>query len=1502
MKAYGSRVSAAPSLFLLTARATTPSGQPRQARRLAMLGASAALLILTALPAHATQLFFEPNFFWQFVNVQGCGYCTSHGPGPWESSLSQAFVDAQAIVSSDNCSGGTCWTALNLHPNLNATIWDGTPTQNYFDVQSCLAGGGGCNYYANTGWIQTANLCPVSSTEGWFPFPTTLACSLTLPAQPPPICYSCIGNPIYAATGQKFEAETDYSGLPGLSYARTYRSTNGFFSSVASAGFLDFSQSTGVPLNPCFYASSTTNTATSTGCLQFIGVAQAQQYVLAAADGRYTQFSGPSSAVTQSRDINERVTQIIVGGVTEWKVSREDDSVEIYNLAGSLIQKTLRDGRVIAYTYSTTSTPASIAPRAGLLLTQSDPFGHAVSLKYNAQGQVSQMTDPAGGVYQYGYDTNGNLASVQYPDLSTRTYSYNESAETGGTNLPHALTGITDESTVRYATYFYDSYGRGTGTQHAGAVDNFSMSYQSASPGATATVTDPLGASRTYQFQSGLSYVQDSSVSQPAPGGSGTVTKSYADDANGNVSQITDYNGNVTSYVFDLSRNLETSRTEASGTPRARTTTSQWDPTWRQPSLISLYAGGAATGTPLWTTAFTYDSLGNVLTKTVTDPAAGTTRVWTNTYDAYGRMLTVDGPRTDVVDKTTYTYYTCTTGYQCGQLQTVTDANSSVTTYNTYNAHGQPLTITDPNGVVTTLTYDARTRLTSRKVGTEQTNFSYWPTGMLKQVSLPDSSYVLYTYDGAHRLTQINDELSNKIVYTLDNAGNRIAEKSYDASSNLRRTHTRVINTLNQVYQDVNAAGTAAVTTTFGYDGNSNQSSIAAPMARNTTNAYDELNRLSQITDPGSGVTKFAYDAEDNLTSVIDPRTLTTGYTYTGFGDLMTQTSPDTGTTTNTYDSGGNLATSTDARGAVSTYTYDVLNRVKTIAYKIGTTTDQTITFTYDSGTNGIGRLTGASDANHSMSWTYDALGRVTGKGQVVGTVTRSVGYGYTNGDLTSLVTPSGQTVVYGYNSNHQIVSITINGTTLLNGVTYEPFGGVNKWSWGNNTAVTTRTYDTDQKITQISSLGLRTNTYDDAFRITKITNTTTGASTYTYGYDLLDRVRSGVGGVNQTFTYDGNGNRLTVGGSGSSTYTVSPTSNRVTGISGTQSKSYTYDAAGNPLTYSPVSLTYNDRGRLQTVQTTSNMETIVYNALGQMVKVSGGSPGTVLYAYDEAGHLIGEYSSTGALIEETVWLGDTPVATLRPHTGGGIDTYYVHTDHLNTPHLVTRPGDNLQIWRWFPPTFGDSLPNTNPGGAGIFTYNLRFPGQIYDSQAGLHQNYFRDFDPAVGRYVESDPIGLKGGLNTYAYVYDSPLRFVDPQGLAIWICSRAVNGFPFVGNHGYLWNDSTRTSCGKRGSSGLGPLGGGEKGPDGGDSCTKVPGSDGLEDQVMSCCTKTANLAPWIPVVSDCQSLAGDCLEGAGLKNPGAPGGRLGSCPSCNTYPTLRRIGEALSNVPLVP
>jgi len=109
---------------------------------------------------------------------------------------------------------------------------------------------------------------------------------------------------------------------------------------------------------------------------------------------------------------------------------------------------------------------------------------------------------------------------------------------------------------------------------------------------------------------------------------------------------------------------------------------------------------------------------------------------------------------------------------------------------------------------------------------------------------------------------------------------------------------------------------------------------------------------------------------------------------------------------------------------------------------------------------------------------------------------------------------------------------------------------------------------------------------------------------------------------------------------------------------------------------------------------------------------------------------------------------------------------YYIHTDHLNTPRVISNTAQQV-VWRWdSTEPFGDSLPNENPSALGNFTCNLRFPGQYFDKETNLHYNYFRDYDPAMGRYIQSDPIGLEGGINTYSYVDSNPLLDSDADGL----------------------------------------------------------------------------------------------------------------------------------------
>jgi YD repeat-containing protein len=168
--------------------------------------------------------------------------------------------------------------------------------------------------------------------------------------------------------------------------------------------------------------------------------------------------------------------------------------------------------------------------------------------------------------------------------------------------------------------------------------------------------------------------------------------------------------------------------------------------------------------------------------------------------------------------------------------------------------------------------------------------------------------------------------------------------------------------------------------------------------------------------------------------------------------------------------------------------------------------------------------------------------------------------------------------------------------------------------------------------------------------------------------------------------------------------------------VVGTESRK-SYDADGNTLGYASNSYTYNQRGRMSQATVVGAATNYLYNALGQLIQKSGNG-GTTLLIYNEAGHLLGEYTGTGALIQETIWMGDTPVATVQPN-GTSVMIYYVHTDHLGTPRKITRPSDNGLMWRWDPDTFGSVVPNSNPAGLGTFTYNLRLPGQYSLNEVG---------------------------------------------------------------------------------------------------------------------------------------------------------------------------------------
>jgi YD repeat-containing protein len=988
----------------------------------------------------------------------------------------------------------------------------------------------------------------------------------------------------------------------------------------------------------------------------------------------------------------------------KWELHVADgDLVETYNDAGTLLSIRSRAGTTVvvgfadgtggpngAFFLDGNGQPTTTPLAAGTLFRFIDHFGRVIQIDRNINTlRVTRITDPAGGIYRVAYDVIGNISAITFPDTKVRQYVYNEPAHTSGATFWNTLTGIIDENGVRYSTFKYDVKERAIQTEHAGGANRYIMSYGTSTPTTVAptSVTDPLNVARTYNFQAITGALRQTGVTGAVCPACGPESSTF--DANGNPASRTDWNGNRTNYTYDLTRNLETSRTEGltsagAATPATRIVETQWHATFRLPTLITEKNSG---GTVLRTTGMSYDTNGNVLTRTLT--AGSNSRTWTYTYNANGSVLTIDGPRTDVSDVTTYAYYAndaaCSgaSAIGCrGQVATITNALGHVTNITEYNAHGQPLSITDPNGVTTIVAYDARQRLTSRNFGGETTTYEYDGVGQLKKVTLPDTSFLSYTYDPAHRLTEIADNLGNKIVYTLDLMGNRTQEQVRDPAGLLAQTRSRVYSNLNRLAQEISAAGH---TTAYGYDNQGNLISTDGPLTGTgdtTTNTYDALNRLTRVTDPNSGQVNYGYNALDQLTSVTDPRSLATSYDYDGLNNLKQQVSPDTGTTTNTYDAAGNLLTQLDAKNQTSTYTYDALNRVTSITFADGWR--RNFFYDYAEGTTGVGRLVNIEDFNELdqsvsyIAYTYDSKGRVVADERFSPDSYQKVTYRYDAfGRLAGITYPEywnspPETMTYGFDAAGRVnqVSITYFDWNLnppavatyivVQNVQYHPFGGVKSFTYGNGQTYT-RGYDQDGRIasytlgTQSFAVG-----YDNASRITFINDIGNPANSNTYTYDNLDRLTNAViPGTPFAYSYDAVGNRSskTVGAS-TDTYAYGAASNRLASITPTVGpvKSYVHDANGSITNDGTLQHVYDARGRL--VQTTHTAACLVskfrINPLGQRVTktVTRCDTGELVtgadYVYDLQGHLIAELIPGLGYRRTYVYLHDIPIGVIR--------------------------------------------------------------------------------------------------------------------------------------------------------------------------------------------------------------------------------------------------------------
>lgn len=711
---------------------------------------------------------------------------------------------------------GTDLVEMRRHPTL---VWYDCKYPHFLNV-------GGVNWYGST-YLECASgyvvRWPGVCTKITEP-PSPLACSAAQPGY-------VQGDPVVVATGDQVQIELDPFGMPQDSpqISRIYRSTTMRPGSLGVGWSFDFDRTLETSSGP--------------------GDDAAQVYVQGD-QGSFVVFSHRTDgAYDQTINSGTLTRPNAVGG--EFAHRNASGRIDYFNkISGNryrLVSSFSKEGVGQFYTYDANNH----------LQTITDSFGRTWQVVWNNDYVIDSIIGPDVTV-QYQYDraaiSSGTLipgterlTKVLVKDaigtlLTTREYLYEDPRNR------YFLTGITDENANRYATIAYDGYAKTLSSEHAGGADRHSFTYPSDT---SRTVTDPLGSVRTINITNLFGFARVTSISQPGGAGCtpGTSSLIYHDSY---LSETLDFNGNKTCYYFDTVRYLETGRVEgfdaASNCPYLPPNTltgiqrkilTQWHPDERvvaklsaPKSLISyIYNGQPDTNGQILSCAPT-TTLPDakpilVVCKRIEQATSdnngalgfnaaviGRPRVWSFTYNAFGQMLTSNGPANESgsMDTTAYTYYADTTStHTSGNLRTVTNAMGHLTEYLEYNKSGKVTRMRDPNGNITAFTYDPQSRMRSRTQGPDTaapqtTTFDYDGVGQLIKVTAPDASFISYAYDPAHRLTDISDGLGNSIHYTLDNAGNRIREEVKDVSGNLRKQVSRTFDPLNRLQQVTGAS------------------------------------------------------------------------------------------------------------------------------------------------------------------------------------------------------------------------------------------------------------------------------------------------------------------------------------------------------------------------------------------------------------------------------------------------------------------------------------------------------------------------------------------------------------------------------------------------------------------------------------------------------------------------------------------------------------------------
>ena len=680
---------------------------------------------------------------------------------------------------------------------------------------------------------------------------------------------------------------------------------------------------------------------------------------------------------------------------------------------------------------------------------------------------------------------------------------------------------------------------------------------------------------------------------------------------------------------------------------------------------------------------------------------------------------------------------------------------------------------------------------------------------------------------------QIINGVDQTTTYGHDANGNSTTTQwplvaAYGESANPKEV--RRYNALNQLTQIEDAANGSVKPTVLTVDPRDLVTSVSVPNNATTGFSLDGFGQTLTGTSPDRGTTSITYDAAGNLKTRLDARGVTATWSYDALNRPLsvaftksgsTDSSDDQSYTWDTNPGGpiacangvGRLCRLTDG-GGTSHYAYDAFGNVAQMRrVEGGLTTSQS--FGYD-GEDRLSALTTAS--NRALALVRDSEGRT---GQVLGIVAGAVSQIVKSTDYRA----DGQAVKTGL-GNDVLLSRDFDTSGLVRDLTETlpsdppPPPPPTKVvptvpEWGmiifavllmllviRRTRSGTLRMAPEAVFLAALIVLLARQAHADETLIPdargNVQSRTVDGQASGYTYDRLNRLKSETGKATQTFGLDPNGNRTS---DGTASYTVLANGNRLVTRNGV---SLTYDAAGNLLSDQAKlngatvnrSFTYSPAGRLRTVSINGALvATYRYDGSGmrtQKVLASppANTPATTLYRYDTNGRLSEEISGSGANAGQTlvtyVWKDDVPSAVIyapgTPSNSGAQERIvYLHTDHLNSPRKAS-DAQGKTVWSWTSDAFGSSAPNENVAVSGEKTIvNLRLPGQYLDAESGLYYNGQRYYDPQNGRYVQSDPIGMQGGSNTYAYAHLDPLRHIDPSGLAYFAYRPLQPLFPLL-------------------------------------------------------------------------------------------------------------------------